>query len=101
MTNTQIKLILINYSENEYVPELGGIYINNIITPHRIDAYDFIKKYNLNIQLFAYTDHANIIRTMRKLVFYMNLLNFNGCSSWRLQGNYNYNYEIVEYLYTR
>jgi len=85
MNTNQIKLILMNYSEDEYVPELKGIYINNIITPLRIDMFDFIRKYNLNIQVFEYfpNDRDNI-RAMRKLVFYMNLLNFNGYSLWKV-----------------
>jgi hypothetical protein len=84
MNTNQIKLILMNYSEDEYVPELKGIYINNMIMPLKIDIFNFIRKYNLNIQLFAYKDRTNIICTIYKLVFYMNLLNFNGYSSWQI-----------------
>jgi len=94
MNTNQIKLILMNYSKGEYVPELGGIYmLDNTIIPLKEEVIDFIQKYKLNIQLptFTRSNQANIY-IMRKLVFYMKLLNFNGCSSWRLQGNYNYNY---------
>jgi len=89
MNTNQIKLILMNYSEGNHVPELGGIYINNIIIPLKSDVFDFIRKYNVNIQFYTYfpNDHDNIrasIRAMRKLVFHMNLLNFNSYSSWRI-----------------
>jgi hypothetical protein len=85
MTNTQIKLILMNYSEGEYIPELGGIYINNIIIPLKSDIFGFIRKYNLDIQ-FKYFLHndQDIDRAIHKLSFHMNLLNFNSYSSWQI-----------------
>jgi hypothetical protein len=87
MNTNQIKLILMNYSEDEYVPELKGIYINNIITPLKSDVFDFIRKYNLNIPIFEYfPNDRDAIRAMRKLAFYMNLLNFNDYSSWQVMG---------------
>jgi hypothetical protein len=96
MNTNQIKLILMNYSKGEYVPELGGIYmLDNTIIPLKEEVIGFIQKYKLNTQLptlHQNQSHQTNIYIMRKLVFYMNLLNFNGCSSWRLQGNYNYNY---------
>jgi hypothetical protein len=85
MNTNQIKLILMNYSEGEYIPELGGIYINNIIIPLKSDIFGFIRKYNLNIQFkyFLHNDQDND-RAIRKLAFYTNLLNFNSYSSWQI-----------------
>ncbi len=47
--------------------------------------FDFIRKYNLDIQFYTYfpNDQDND-RAMRKLAFYMNLLNFNSYSSWQV-----------------
>jgi hypothetical protein len=96
MNTNQFKLILMNYSKGEYVPELRGIYINdNTIIPLKEELNSFIQNYNLNIQLPTLIRSNQInIYAMRKLVFYMNLLNFNECSSWQFQSDHIYVYTI-------
>jgi len=94
MNTNQIKLILMNYSEDDYVPELGGCYMQGKIVVRANDLHPFIRKHDIGLCNYVFTSFVfeGEIKTMRKLVFYMNLLNFNGCSSWKLQSNYNYNY---------
>jgi hypothetical protein len=71
-----------NYSEDKYVPELGGIYAQNKIIVIKDDLAQFILKYKLGLY-FRSSGLVLEMDTMRKLLFYMNLLNFNECSSWQ------------------
>jgi len=86
MNTNQIKLILMNYSEDEYVPELGGIYMQGKIVVRANDLHPFIRKHDIGLCNYVFTSFVfeGEIKTMRKLVFYMNLLNFNGYSSWQI-----------------
>jgi len=93
MNTNQIKLILMNYSKGEYVPELGGIYIEGKIVANETDILLFMWKYNLvlDIHINTIVHICDDIITINKLIFYMNLLNFNGYSSWKMKiiGRYN------------
>jgi hypothetical protein len=86
MNTNQIKLILMNYSEDEYVPELGGIYMRDKIVVRASDLHHFICKHDIGFCNYVFTSFVfeGEIKTMRKLIFYMNLLNFNGYSSWKI-----------------
>jgi len=93
MNTNQIKLILMNYSKGEYVPELGGIYIEGKIVANETDILLFMWKYNLvlDIHINTIVHICDDVITINKLIFYMNLLNFNGYSSWKMKiiGRYN------------
>ena len=95
MNTNKIKLILMNYSEDEYVPELGGYYIKNKIVANESDILLFMQKYNLALDIYINTFETvhicDDIITINRLMFYMNLLNFNGYSSWKMKiiGRYN------------
>jgi len=89
MNTNQIKLILMNYSEDEYVPELGGYYIKNKIVANESDILLFMQKYNLALDIYINTFETvhicDDIITINRLMFYMNLLNFNNHSSWKIR----------------
>jgi hypothetical protein len=78
-----------NYSEDEYVPELGGYYIKNKIVANESDILLFMRKYNLtlniHINMFNTIHACDDVININKLMFYINLLNFNNYNSWKIR----------------
>jgi hypothetical protein len=76
-----------NCSEGDRVPELGGYYIKGKIVADETDILLFMRKYNLvlDIHINTIVHICNNIISINRLMFYINLLNFNGYSSWKMK----------------